>query len=428
MGKIMEINAGQYESEILKGGLVAFDFYSTECPPCEALASKFSSLNEIYGKDIKFVKIFRQGNRELANKLKVNSSPTLLFYNNGKIVGDKLTGGIKRADIVKNLDAMLGTEQATALKSKIQPFETEFDIAILGAGPAGLTAGIYTAQAKLRTVIIDVGLAGGQVSKTHLVSNFPGFIAPIEGFMLMHQMNEQAVGAGVERRYAVDVTSADLYKKELVIDGIETIRAKKIIIATGSSHRLLGVPGEEEYKGDGISYCATCDGKYFEDKEVIVIGGGNSAVEESLFITKFASKLTIVHQFAKLQANKLAQERAFANEKIAFLFEHEPRKFEKTEKGMAVIVENLKTQEHKTLSTHGVFIFAGMKPNIDVFGDVFEKDQWGYIKTDVFMRTNVKDVFAVGDVANNPYRQITVAVSDGTKAAITATREIDDAQ
>ncbi|MBF0238753.1 MAG: FAD-dependent oxidoreductase [SAR324 cluster bacterium] len=427
MENILEINEAQYEEVVLNGGLVAFDFYSTECPPCEALASKFHSLHDVYGHDIKFVKIFRQGNRELANKLGVNSSPTLLFYKDGQLIGKKLTGGIKRAEIMENLDSMIGTERARELKSGIKPFETECDVLILGAGPAGLTAGIYTAQAKLKTIIVDIGLAGGQVSKTHLVSNFPGFTKPIEGFMLMHNMNEQAVEAGVERRYAVDVTHADLEKKEIIIDGVETIRAKKIIVATGSTHRLLGVPGEEEYKGDGISYCATCDGKYFQDKEVVVIGGGNSAVEESLFITKFATKVTIVHQFATLQANKLAQEKAFANEKIEFILEHEPRKFEKTPTGMDVTVEDLKTRQLKTLSTHGVFIFAGMKPNIDLFGDRFEKDQWGYIKTDVFMRTTVKDVFAVGDVANNPYRQITVAVSDGTKAAITATREIDDA-
>ena len=295
------------------------------------LLAKFEPLSEIYGKDIKFMKMFRQENRELAVKLGVLSSPTLLFYKNGERVGEQLSGGIKRSEVVKNLDLMLPDERKAVLKAVTIPSETSCDVLVLGAGPSGLAAAIYTAQAKLKTIVIDKELPGGQVKVTHLVSNYPGFSEPIEGYMLMHHMSEQAKGAGAEFRVSVDVTEIDLINKRVVVDGVETIRAKKIIVATGSSPKYLGVKGEREYKGQGISYCATCDGKYYEGKDIIVIGGGNSAIEESLFLTKFAKTVTIVHQFDKLQANKVAQEKAFANPKIKFIFEHKPENLSKTE-------------------------------------------------------------------------------------------------
>jgi len=189
----------------------------------------------------------------------------------------------------------------------------------------------------------------------------------------------------------------------------------------------LGVKGEKEYRGQGISYCATCDAKYFQDKDVIVIGGGNSAVEESLFISKYARTVTIIHQFDTLQANKTAQEKAFANPKIKFVFRHEPREFSKEgNNGMKVTVENLATRETKTLSCDGVFIFAGMRPNTAFFKETLETDQGGYIRTDEAMHTGIPGVFACGDVRSKQYRQITTAVSDGTIAAISAAKELEN--
>ncbi|MBN2442845.1 MAG: FAD-dependent oxidoreductase [Spirochaetales bacterium] len=426
--KIKYIDTDQYDKEVLAGGKVVLDFYSTECPPCEALAAKYEQLSLMYGEDIKFLKIFRQENRALAEKLGVSGSPTVLFYNNGERTGDVLTGGIKRSELIKNLDALLPEERITAIKAGIKPRETTCDLLILGGGPAGLTAGIYAAQAKINVLLVDIALTGGQVKTTHMVSNYPGFKEPQPGYMLMHYMQEQAVAAGVEFRQAVDVTSINLQKKEILIDNYETIRAKKIIIATGSSPKPLGLPGEKEYRGKGISYCATCDAKYYEGKEIILIGGGNSAIEEALFIARFASKITIVHQFAVLQANKVAQEKAFANEKINFLFEHEPRAFIKRDNGdMAVVVENLKTGERTTLETRGVFVFAGMQPNLDGIkgNNDLAYDKWGYIQVDDLMHTNIPDVFAAGDVASKPLRQITIATSEGTIAAVQAARELE---
>ena len=419
-----EITSSEFDTEVLAGGKVILDFYSTECPPCEALAPKFEGLAKLYGNDIKFIKMFRQQNRSLAEKLGVKSSPTLLFFDNGVQVSETLTGGIKRSDIIHRLDSMLSEERVKEIKKDIKPSISEFDVLILGAGPGGLTAGLYLCQSKINTVLIDIALPGGHVSTTHEVSNYPGFIDPQPGYLLSHNMSEQTKACGTAYKVAVDVTKVDLIHKEVVIDDFETLRAKKIIIATGTSPNLTGADGEKELKGKGISYCATCDAKYFVDKEAIVIGGGNSAVEESDFIAKFASKVTIVHQFDTFTANKTAQEKVLANPKINVKFEHEPRAFRREGDKIVVVVEDLKTKESKELVSDGAFIFIGMKPNTALFHDRLNLDKWGYIKTDEDMRTSLPDVYAVGDIISKKYRQITTAVADGTIAAITISKEL----
>ncbi|MGB4413887.1 MAG: FAD-dependent oxidoreductase [Paludibacter sp.] len=420
-----EINTVDFEKEVLNGGKVVLDFYSTECPPCEALAPKFEAMAELYGEKIKFFKIFRQGNRELATALSVSSSPTLLFFENGKQILDSISGGIKKSEIQERLDKMLTIEDAVAIKVNQKKIVSEYDVAILGGGPAGLTAGIYLGQAKIKTVLIDPALPGGYMGITHQVSNYPGFEQPQQGFMLAHYMSEQAKHTGIDFKVAVDITSVDLVKKEIVIDELETIKAKKIIIGTGTTPNTMNAPGESDYKGKGISYCATCDAKYFVDKEVTVIGGGNSAVEEAQFITKFASKVTMIHQFDKLTANQTAIEQLQANEKISVMYEHEPRKFEKRGDKMITFVEDLKTKELKELESDGVFVFIGFKSNVSVLGETLpEMDKWGYIVTDEDRKTNLPDVFAIGDIVSKKYRQITTAVADGTVAAITISKEL----
>lgn len=420
-----EINASEFEKEVLNGGKVVLDFYSTECPPCEALAPKFDAMAELYGDKIKFLKVFRQGNRELATELGVSSSPTLLFFDNGKQILDTISGGIKKAEIIERLDKMVTPEEAQEIKSRIKPTVSEYDVAILGGGPAGLTAGIYLGQAKIKTVLIDPALPGGYMGITHQVSNYPGFDQPQNGYMLAHFMSEQAKHTGIDFKVAVDVTSVDLVKKEIVIDQMETIRAKKIIIGTGTSPNTMNAPGEKDYKGRGISYCATCDAKYYVDKDVTVIGGGNSAVEEALFITKFARKVTMVHQFDALTANQTAIDHLNANDKITVMYSHEPRKFEKRGDKMVATLENLKTKETIELEGDGVFVFIGFKANTSVLGEVMpELDQWGYIKTDEDRKTSIPDVYAIGDIISKKYRQITTSVADGTIAAMTISKEL----
>ncbi len=419
-----EITSSEFEQEVLSGGKVVLDFYSTECPPCEALAPKFEGLASLYGEDIRFFKMFRQQNKPLAESLGVRSSPTLLFFDKGVQSPVSLSGGIKRSDIILQLDSMLSAERVKEIKKEIKPTVSEFEVLILGAGPGGLTAGLYLCQSKVNTVLIDIALPGGQVSTTHEVSNYPGFIDPQPGYLLSHNMSEQTKLCGTIYKVAVDVTKVDLVKKEVIIDEFETVKAKKIIIATGTSPNLMGVPGEKELKGKGISYCATCDAKYYGDKEVVVIGGGNSAVEESDFISRFASKITMVHQFDALTANKQAQEKLLANEKIKVLFSHEPRSFVREGDKMITEVEDLKTKTISKLVSDGVFVFIGMKPNIDLFRDTLELDKWGYIKTNEDMQTSMPDIYAVGDVISKKYRQITTAVADGTIAAIAIAKEL----
>lgn len=422
---MIEIAAKDFKKEVLNGGKVVVDFYSSECPPCEALAPKFENLAGIYGEEIKFVKIFRQENRELAESLDITGSPTVIFYNNGELVGEKLSGGIKRSALIDNLNSLISKEKAEQIMENIKPTVSEYDTLILGGGPGGLTAGLYLCQARINTVLVDIMLPGGQVSTTHKVSNYPGFIDPQPGYMLAHYMAEQTKICGTKYKVAVDVTSLDLQNKTIVVDAFETIKAKKIIIGTGASPRYLNIPGERELKGNGISYCATCDAKYFVDKEVIIIGGGNTAIEEAEFISKFAGKITIIHQFDKLQANKEAQEKAFANPKIEFVFDTEPRAFEKNGNRIRVATENLKTGELKTLEADGTFVFVGMRPNTDLIKDEIEKDKYGYLDANEDMMTSIDGVYAVGDVRSKKYRQITTAVADGTIAAISVTRELD---
>lgn len=429
---VTDINADQAQELILNyPGKAILDFYSDECSPCEALAPKFEEYADLFEGEIKFYKIFRQQNRDFANTLGVKGSPTLLFFENGKEATGRLMGEVRKWQLGDAIRSMVGDELYERVMSKKQKQVKEVDVAILGGGPAGLTAGIYASQAKLSTVLIDQALPGGQVKITHMMSNYPGTGGPISGMELMDKMDWQARNSGVEVIGAVDVSSVELNEQGgphiLRLDGDDIeIRAHAVVLGMGSEPRPLNVPGEKELKGQGISYCATCDGKYFEDQEVIVIGGGNSAVEESLFLTRFASKVNIVHQFDHLQANKTAQEQAYASDKIGFVWNSEPRKFEKTQDGkMKVTLENVKTHETSEMIADGVFIFVGYIPNTHVIQQSLEKDNWGYLKTNEDMETRIPGVYAVGDIRSKKWRQAATAVSDGAIAGIVAEKYVE---
>jgi thioredoxin reductase (NADPH) len=414
---IKEITQKEFQAEVLDRERAVVDFYSTECPPCEAFALKYERAAKILGNDVPFFKVFRQGNRELAEEYGVKSSPTVLFFKKGKALSERLSGAITYSSLVNGL-LKLAPEKATAFAVPKEKTVTEIDVIILGAGPAGLTAGIYLAQAKLNAVIVDTALPGGYVTVTHEVSNYPGFPEAQKGFMLGHYMYEQARLAGCVFRAASEITGVDLEKKTVELDGVETLRGRFVIVATGSRPRPLGVPGEDEYRGKGISYCATCDAKYYEGKDVLVVGGGNSAVEEAMFIAKFAKTVTIVHQFDELTARKQAVDKARAVPSISFLLGREPRRFARNNTHMYVDVEELATGTRTTLEPHGVFIFAGFIPNTQTLKPAPAADQYGYLVTDESMLTNLPGVYAVGDVRSKKHRQITTAVADATIAAI----------
>jgi len=297
-----------------------------------------------------------------------------------------------------------------------------YDLVVVGAGPAGLTAAIYAARARLRTLVLDEGMPGGQVKITHKVSNYPGFPEDVKGSDLAGLFAKQAERFGARIARAVEITDVDLrsHEKRFVLDEEDEILARAVIVATGAKPKPLGVEGEDTFRGRGISYCATCDGAYFEGKDIHVIGGGSSAVEESLFLTQFAKTVTIVHRSDAFRADSTASQEALANPKIKILWSHESRAFVGNGALQRLRVENLKTRDTVELATDGVFIFIGMIPRTEILKGIVPLDAWGCVQTDESMRTDVPGLFAAGDIRAKPFRQITTAVADGTIAALAA--------
>jgi len=295
-----------------------------------------------------------------------------------------------------------------------------FDVVIIGGGPAGLTAGIYTGRADLKTVIIEKGLPGGQIAQTEEVENYPGFPEGIQGPELANRMAEQARKFGAEI-VMDEVTGLEVTADGFVVKGFERdYRAKAVIVATGANPKKLGVPGEDKFYGRGVSTCATCDGFFYRDKEVVVVGGGDAAVEEGIYLTKFAKKVTIIHRRDELRANKVAQARAFANPKIEFLWSHVVTEVLGQDQVTGVRVKNLKTGEEYVYPTDGVFIFVGSVPNTGFLKGVVELRPDGYIAVKDEVLTSVPGIFAAGDVADPIYKQLATSVGAGTRAAMTA--------
>jgi len=422
---IREIDADQFEEVVLKANLAIVDFYSDECPPCEALAPKFESLAELYGKDVVFVKIFRQKNRPLAESLGVRGSPTVLFFAKGERVGPTFSGGIRKSALQSQLDSMVGQPRALTIRSNEVKTETVCDVLVVGAGPAGMTAAMYAAQAKKSVIVVDAALAGGAMGATHQVANYPGFPKPVPGWQLAENFREQASHAGVQWRLASEITRLDLGERLAVVDRLETIRAKKIVLAMGTTPRAIGVPGEKELLGRGISTCATCDAKYMVDKDVVVIGGGDAALEESQLIAQFAKSVTIVHRRDEFRAKVQHVEAAQANPKISFLLNTKPTGFWKKGDDIEVEMESTQTGDKNRRTVGGVFLFVGMLPNLDLAKNMLELDDDGNVRVDEWRHTSVPHVFAVGDLVKKPVKQVTMAVADGTVAGIAAAKEVD---
>lgn len=303
-----------------------------------------------------------------------------------------------------------------------------YDVIVMGAGPAGLTAAIYAARARLKTLVLDSSVPGGQVKTTHKVSNYPGFPEDVKGTELAALFAKQAERFGANIARAVEITDFDLKapEKRFVLDEEDEVTAPAVIVATGAKPRSLGVEGESKFKGRGISYCATCDGAYFEGKDIHVVGGGNSAVEESLFLTQFAKSVTIVHQFDHFQAEAATAQEALSNPKVKVLWNSEPRGFFGEKSLDRMRIENVKTHEVQELATEGVFVFIGMVPQSEFLKGVLPLNQWGYVETDEGMATSVPGLFVAGDLRSKKFRQITTAVADGTIAALSAQKFVRD--
>lgn len=302
---------------------------------------------------------------------------------------------------------------------------SELDLVIIGGGPAGLTAGLYAARAQLQTLLIEKMAPGGQAASTFLIENYPGFPEGIPGPDLSQAMENQA------KRFGLKIINGEVGQLtprgrgwELEEEGKKLV-AKSVIVATGVEPQKMGIPGEEELRGKGVSYCATCDGPFFRGQDIGVIGGGNSAVDEALYLTRFASRVYLIHRRNALRAEKIAQERAFQNKKIEILWDTVATKVLGEGGVNGLELKNVKTQEKQTLPVNGVFFYVGLKPNTGFLKSILNLDEQGYVLTDDAMATSAPGIFAAGDVRKKLLRQVATAVGDGATAAFAAERYIE---
>ncbi|MGI6711369.1 MAG: thioredoxin-disulfide reductase [Bacillota bacterium] len=299
-----------------------------------------------------------------------------------------------------------------------------YELIIVGAGPAGLTAGLYGARSGLKTLLLEKSMPGGQAALTEIIENYPGYPQGVNGSKLMMSFLEQALRFGMEFKSA-EVTSVNFNALEKKVEaGSEMFTAKAVILATGGSPKYLSVPGEKEFHGKGVSYCATCDGPFFPDKKLIVVGGGDSAIEEAIFLTGYAREVILVHRRDRLRAARVLQERAMKNSKLHLCLNSVVEKIEGEQSVQKVVLKNVQTGETKEENADGVFVFIGSKPNTSFLQGVIDLDDQGYIITQKLLMTSVPGVFAAGDVRKKFLRQVSTAVGDGAEAAMAAERYI----
>lgn len=301
----------------------------------------------------------------------------------------------------------------------------DFDVVILGGGPAGLSAGIYASRGAVSTAMIDVSMMGGQPSNYLELENYPGFPV-IGGYDLMEKFEEHADKFGVQKFPMQEIVNVDLKSNPKIILTKEgEFRAKSVIIACGAQPMKLGVPGEKEFVGRGVSYCAVCDGAFYKEKVVAVVGGGNAAVEEAMYLTKFADKVYIIHRRDELRADKIVQERAFKNEKIEFIWNSVVKEIKGDDLVHTAVLENVKTKEVSNLAVNGVFPYIGMVPNIENITGQVAQDAGGFVITDETMKTSVEGVYAVGDIRQTPLRQVVTAAADGAVGAVYSVKYLE---
>lgn len=302
-----------------------------------------------------------------------------------------------------------------------------YDVLILGGGPAGLSAGIYASRARLSTLMVEKQSAGGQVIMCEAIENYPGYTGSSSGWELGNAMQEQAERFGMQTRFA-EVVSLELDGPEKALHTAqgEVIRGRTVILCLGANPRRLGVPGEMEFIGRGVSYCAVCDGAFFQDKKLVVVGGGDTAVEDSVFLARYASRVTIVHRRDRFRAQRILQERALSNPLIDVKWNTVVRSIMGTDTVERVLLEDVGTGEMTEFPADGVFVLVGLNPNTSMLEGILELDESGYIITDENMQTNIPGVFAAGDVRHKLLRQIVTACADGAIAATAAEKYLEN--
>ncbi|PFM63962.1 thioredoxin-disulfide reductase [Bacillus cereus] len=304
--------------------------------------------------------------------------------------------------------------------------EKIYDVIIIGAGPAGMTAAVYTSRANLSTLMLERGIPGGQMANTEDVENYPGYES-ILGPDLSNKMFEHAKKFGAEYAYGDVKEVIDGKEYKTIVAGKKEYKARAIIVASGAEYKKIGVPGEKELGGRGVSYCAVCDGAFFKGKELVVIGGGDSAVEEGVYLTRFASKVTIVHRRDTLRAQKILQDRAFQNEKVDFIWNHTIKEINDTNgKVGSVTLVDVNSGEEQEVKTDGVFVYIGMLPLSKPFVELGITNENGYVETNERMETKVPGIFAAGDVREKMLRQIVTATGDGSIAAQSAQHYVEE--
>ncbi|MDD2534604.1 MAG: FAD-dependent oxidoreductase [Eubacteriales bacterium] len=422
MSHVLHIDADEFESVVINSDKpVILDFYSEECPPCEVLAPIFEKMNEKYGEHIKFVKMQRQINRDFAKSINVTSSPTLLFYHNGIEVGHRLNGYMNKPQVRKAIEEVLGD-----VIPPVPMQNVDCDVIILGAGPAGLAAALYAARARLDVVVIDQSVPGGQAASTYHIANYPGTEGIITGRALTDNMRNQANMFGARIDDLKEVMSVEFVGKvKKVVTEDTTYRGKVAIVATGSVPRALPAEGGDEFKGRGVHYCATCDGAMYQGRKLIVVGGGSSAMEEAVFLTRFATEVYIVHRSDKFRAAAIEIEMAKSNPKIKFMTSTIIKKVHGQGHGIgSVELEDINTGATRDFAVDGIFVYIGNEPMTDMCSEEIELDNDRYIIADEDCKTNIPGVYVAGDIRSKPIRQVVTATADGAVAGIMAERYI----
>ncbi len=316
----------------------------------------------------------------------------------------------------------------TQAKPKIKPAkkkDTSFDLIIIGGGPAGLTAALYAVRARVKVLLVEKMILGGMVSTTFSIENYPGFPEGISGMELSNRLQDQVRRLGLDIVWgnAIEINNKKSIKEVTVDD--KTLTAKALIVATGTEAAKIGVPGEDEFRGRGVSYCATCDGAFYKDKKVMVVGGGNSAIEEALFLTRYAKKISVIHRRDELRADKIIAERAMQDPKIYFFWHSLVEKISGKQKVEEVTLKDAHSGKKLNIPVDGIFIYIGSKPNNEIVNDIVKLDNQGFIITDENMKTSVNGIYAAGDIRAKFLRQVVTAVSDGAIAAESARKFIE---
>jgi len=415
--KIPFLDTVSFENKIMGSPLpVVIIFSSENCPACKSLSSTLEKIYSDYCGQITFYKILRNENKTLCEKYEIKSVPTILFFYNGKEFSKRLIGNVSSRDLLSLLKPFRNKKTDHEEMTKIF-----CDVLIIGGGPAGLASAIYSSREGLKTILLEESFPGGKLLTTENISNYPGTKGMIKGRTLAKNMLKQAEEFGTRIHSLAIIQKVTLTSslKEIITE--DTVyEAKTVIIATGADPRRLPAEGEDRFYGKGIHYCAICDGPLYKNKNIIVVGGGNSALKEALFLSKYVEKISIVHQLDTFQASKILQEETNNRKKINFILNSEVKKVIGKNCLSGVIVQNTKTGAYSEIDTEGLFVYIGLSPKTDFLKGQLLMDENSYISVNENMETNIKGVFAAGDVRKKNVRQVTTAVSDGAIAGLSA--------